>query len=380
MADGALMRARFRSADHRFLFISRAAGAEAGAPMNTRATILSALLLVGAPLAARPKIDTIVMTNGDRITGEIKGLEAGVLRVDLDYVDGTIALEWMKVACVESSQLFIVQAQDGSSHTGTLFTSPGETKSIQVADIIHGSATIEQARIVRMEETANRFLQRLSGEFSLGLIYSRGNNSTQNTLGSEVQYRRERWGAAVAFNSNLSSNSGSNTSTRNQLDLTGNRLLPWKNYYYGGIGSFLQSSVQDIHLQTTVGGGIGRYFKNTNRARISVLGGLAWQSANYKQANLAIETQQTAAGLVAADVRLFVFKRTNLAIRAYVVPAFADNGRIRYNTNASYYLKLFRNLSWNLSFYGNWDTRPPANLSGSDYGYSLGLKWTFGYR
>jgi hypothetical protein len=348
--------------------------------MNTRATILSAVLLVGAPLAARPKIDTIVMANGDRITGEIKGLDAGVLRVDLDYVDGTIALAWMKVARVESPQLFIVQAQDGSSHTGTLFTSPGETNRIQVADIMHGSVSIEQARIVRMEETASRFLQRLSGEFSLGLIYSKGNNSTQNTFGSDVEYRRERWGASAAVNSNLSSNSGSNTSTRNQVDVTGNHLLRWKNYYYGGIGSFLQSSVQDIHLQTTLGGGIGRYFKNTNRARISVLGGVAWQSANYNQANLAIDTQQTAAGLVATDVRLFVFKKTNLAIRAYVVPSFSENGRVRYNTNASYYLKLFRNLSWNLSFYGNWDTRPPANLKGSDYGYSLGMKWTYGYR
>src|SRR5215208_167747 len=111
-------------------YISRAPGAEAGAPMNTRATILSAVVLAAAPLAARPKVDTIVMTNGDRITGEIKGLDGGVLRVDLDYVDGTMALQWMKVARVESPQLFIVQTQDGSSYTGTLFTSPGETNKI----------------------------------------------------------------------------------------------------------------------------------------------------------------------------------------------------------------------------------------------------------
>ncbi len=39
-----------------------------------------------------------------------------------------------------------------------------------------------------------------------------------------------------------------------------------------------------------------------------------------------------------------------------------------------------QNLNWNLSFYGNWDTRPPANFSGADYGYSVGLKWTFGFR
>ena len=348
--------------------------------MNIRATILTAVLLATSPLVARPKIDVIVMANGDRITGEIRSLSAGVLRVDLDYVDGTIAIQWMKVARVESKQLFIVHTQDGSSYTGTLLTSPSETNKIEVAEPEESAVTLEQGQIVRLDETADSFLHRWNGEISLGLVYSKGNNSTQNTFGSEVEYRRERWGASGAFNSNLSSNSGSNTSTRNQADLAGYRLLPWKNYYYGGISSFLQSSVQNIHLQTTVGGGIGRYFKNTNRARISVLAGLAWQSANYEASKAVINTQQTAAGLVASDLRFFIFKRTNLSIRSYLVPSFSENGRIRFNANASYYLKLFKNLSWNLSFYGNWDTRPPDNFSGSDYGYSVGMKWTFGYR
>jgi hypothetical protein len=195
-----------------------------------------------------------------------------------------------------------------------------------------------------------------------------------------VEYLRERWGAAAAFNSNLSSSSGANTSTRNQLDFTGNHLMPWKNYFYGGIASFLQSSVQDIHLQSTVGGGIGRYFKNTNRARVSVLGGVAWQSARYNHDTVAIGIQQTAAGLLATDIKFFFFKKTNLSLRSYLVPSFSEDGRVRFNTNASYYLKLFKNLSWNISFYGNWDTHPPANFSGSDYGYNVGMKWTFGYR
>ena len=300
--------------------------------------------------------------------------------MDLDYVDGSIALQWMKVARIESPQLFIVHTQDGSAYTGTLLTSPVEANKIQVADIQQSLVTIEQSRIVRLDETDHKFLRRWNGEINLGLVYSKGNNSTQNTFGVEVEHRRERWGATAAFNSNLSSNSGSNTSTRNQIDLAGDHLLPWKNYYYGGIGSFLQSSVQEIHLQSTIGGGVGRYFKNTNRARISVLGGLAWQSANYNQDKVAVDRQQSAAGLIASDVKIFIFKKTNLNVRAYLVPSLSEDGRVRFNTNASYYLKLFKNLSWNLSFYGNWDTRPPANFSGSDYGYSLGMKWTFGDR
>ncbi len=37
--------------------------------------------------------------------------------------------------------------------------------------------------------------------------------------------------------------------------------LAWNNWFYAGDASFLQSSVQEISLQTTVGGGIGRYLK-----------------------------------------------------------------------------------------------------------------------
>jgi len=31
-----------------------------------------------------------------------------------------------------------------------------------------------------------------------------------------------------------------------------------------------------------------------------------------------------------------------------------------------------------ISFYGKWDTQPPAHFSGSDYGTSSGIGWTVG--
>jgi hypothetical protein len=348
--------------------------------MDNRAGILALFLLAATPLSARLKTDVVVMANGDRITGEIKGLSSGVLRVDLDYVDGTLSLQWLKVARIESSQLFIVQTQDGSLYTGSIATSDGGSRTLRIAQPSHTPATIGQAEIVRMEETSEAFAQRWSGEIDLGLVYSKGNRSTQNTFGSEVQYHRERWRVSAAYHANLSSSSGAETATRNQLDVGGSRELPRKNWFYGGIGSFMQSSVLGIGLQTTAGGGIGRYLKNTNRAYVSVMGGMAWQSARYEETTETVGSQGSLSGLVVGNVRLFIFKKTNLSLRAYVAPSLTDSGRLRFNTNAAYYVKLFKNLSWNLSFYGNWDTRPPLNFSGSDYGYSVGTSWNFGYR
>ena len=138
--------------------------------------------------------------------------------------------------------------------------------------------------------------------------------------------------------------------------------------------------MQGIRLQTTLGGGIGYFFKDTNRSTIAVLGGLAWQGTDYT-ASVAPQTiQNVAAAMIATEIKVFKFKKTNLDVTASLLPALSDPGRVRFNTNATYYLKLFGNLSWNLSFYGNWDNRPPPGLSGSDYGSSSGLTWTFGNR
>ena len=76
------------------------------------------------------------------------------------------------------------------------------------------------------------------------------------------------------------------------------RLLPWKNWFYSGTGDFLQSSVQGIDLQTTLGGGVGRFLRNSNQSSLYVLGGLAWQNARYKSYTAGQSAQNSAAGLV----------------------------------------------------------------------------------
>ena len=62
------------------------------------------------------------MNNGDHLTCEIKGLDASVLYVSFDYIQGTTSVDWSKVRHVESKQLFLVKTEDGSVYTGTLST------------------------------------------------------------------------------------------------------------------------------------------------------------------------------------------------------------------------------------------------------------------
>ena len=84
--------------------------------------------------------------------------------------------------------------------------------------------------------------------------------------------------------------------------------------------------------------------------------------------------------MIASQVKLFKFDKTNLNLTAVLFLALNDPGRIKFNLNTSYYFKITGNLSWNVSFYGNWDNRPPNHFTGSDYGTSSGLSWTFGLK
>jgi putative salt-induced outer membrane protein YdiY len=323
------------------------------------------------------------MKNGDRFTGEIKGLSGGVLSVGLRYVDGTIAVQWSQVAHLESSRLFLVKTESGAVYTGkvsTTGTSNDPPIKIEIAEPPEKEVEVAQRKIIRLSPTSESFWHRFDGAVNTGFLYSKGNESVQYNLSSQVAYTRERWSSQVSFNSSFASNSGSNLTTRNQTDIGISRLLRWNNWFSVGTASFLQSSVQEINLQTTLGGGIGRYLKNTNRSSIAVIGGVGWQNASYGQNTVDQGTQNTAVGFVATEIKAFKFRKTNLDVSASLIPAITDAGRVHFNANAVYYIKLVNDLSWNFSFYGSWDTRPPATLPKSDYGTSSGLSWTFGNR
>jgi hypothetical protein len=321
------------------------------------------------------------MKNGDHLTCEIKGLNGGVLYVSLPYGIQTLSVDWSQVASVRSKQLFFVTTEDGSVYRGiinSVQTAAGRPIEIEIAETQQRNVILNSARIVEVAETSEKFFRRLTGGVSIGTIYSKGNRSTQYNISGLAVYPQERWAVQVGLSSNLSKATGAATSTRNQLTFGGIHLLPWKDYFYGAYGGFLQSTEQGIRLQSTAAGGIGRYLKNTNRATISVLGGFGWLNTQYNPTVPPIATQNVAAAMINADVKLFTFNRTSFDLNTFVFPALSQPGRVYVSTNATYYVKLIWNLSWNISFYGNWDTRPPGNLPGSDYGTTSGLTWTFG--
>ena len=70
--------------------------------------ILSLALAAPSLAAAREMTDSVVMVNGDRITGQIMGMSRGKLDYKTDDI-GRISIEWLKVVQVTSTYAFEVR-------------------------------------------------------------------------------------------------------------------------------------------------------------------------------------------------------------------------------------------------------------------------------
>jgi hypothetical protein len=250
--------------------------------------------------------------------------------------------------------------------------------SIKIEDEAGNNVDVKQTEVVDINQTSENFWHRFNGAVNSGFTYAKANQTTQYTLGANTQYIRESWTTGANFTSTLTGNTGVETSTRNNVQGYYRHLMRWDNWFYTGIGSLLQSTEQQIQLQSNLGGGIGRYVKNTNLATINVFGGLGYQNTRYTVTDALPASQNTAAAMVGIDAALYKFDKTKVSLTATALPALNQPGRIYTNLNTGYFLKFWGNFTWNVSFYGNWDNRPPLNFSGSDYGMTSGLGWTFG--
>ncbi len=93
--------------------------------------------------------------------GEIKGLSGGVLSVKLNYVDGTVAVQWSQVAHLESNRLFLVKTESGAVYTGkvsTTGTSNDPPIEIEIADVPGKDVEVAQREIIKLSQTSERIL------------------------------------------------------------------------------------------------------------------------------------------------------------------------------------------------------------------------------
>src|SRR5687767_2335063 len=123
---------------------------------------------IGASLAAA---DTVVLTNGDRLTGDIQKLEKEKLFLKTAYA-GSIGIDWKMVDKLESSRTYKIETQSGLRFQGTLDNSDAgfeiidETSRTKVAPL--NVVSIQPA----VEDESEGFWSSLEGGADVGYSFA----------------------------------------------------------------------------------------------------------------------------------------------------------------------------------------------------------------
>jgi putative salt-induced outer membrane protein YdiY len=336
-----------------------------------------ALALFDAPLSARPSKDTLLFKNGDRWTCEIKKLDHGYLYVGLDYVDGTVQVDWNKIARIESPQLFVVIDEQGIVSVGPLSTSNTGPDQVPVLTLRTDQSvtTIRKSEVTTIQQTETSFWHNFHGGVSAGSNVTKSNNQSQFSFNANVDYLKERWSASTQLQGSFNGSVSAPSNLRRDLTTSAMRLLNRRNYFVIAVSDFLRSDEQQLALRATLGGGLGKLLLNGERSRFYVLGGAVWAREHYTTTTPPYFN--SAEGLLGAKLEYFRFKTTNCYISTNIYPSMSDPGRIRFDGNTGVKYEIIKDLYLNFSFYVNYDSRPPRATTKSDYGGSSSLGWTF---
>lgn len=334
---------------------------------------LAALLAIAPVALARDKIDVITMDNGDRITGEIKSLQQGVLTVSTDNL-GTLSIEWAHVASVDSAFVFRLEMTSGEILLGSL-AGDGDRPALHVGDSDGQLARMNE--IVRMAPIEERLLDRFEGSVSAGISYTKGSDSRQTNLAFDSTYYAERFQANVSLSS-IATDDGSDddATVRDDLAFTYRRLRP-NRWYNAGLAEAQRNDELGLDLRVSLGAGIGRFVRQSQRTLLALTGGLLvsreWTAGSD-------ETHTVLEGYLQAGYDYFVYDSPKVSVSSdlTIYPVLSDWGRVRSDVDITLKWELVSDLSWTLQFYGSYDNEPQAaDGSTSDFGFVTGLGYSF---
>jgi hypothetical protein len=345
-------------------------------PGVVRAALLGlALLAPVAALQAAPKTDVVYFTNGDRLTGEIKGMEKGMLELSTSTA-GTVSIEWDKVAHIETGQYLEVETSRGTRYHGRVpeAQQPGSIRLAADGEAAaEGLAIADVVRIAPIEYGS--FFSRLDGYMTVGFNYTKADNRTEFDFSGGLNSRDEikEW----SLDGRMTLNAQSTAATTSMYDVTlGNKLFMRDRWFAQFFGSVQGNEELGLDIREILGAGIGRFVEQDMHHEWSFVAGLAFDRESFQSE----PTQNSAEGVVSTEYSFFRYDTPKRSINAglAVFPSLTQAGRIRAEADLDWRIELVEDFFFDLDFYGSYDSKAdPEAPSNIDYGVITSLGYTF---
>jgi hypothetical protein len=335
--------------------------------------ILAATALFCASIAAEgQKTDVILLSNGDRITGEIKGYSQGRLSVDTD-VASYVKIRWNKIASIESSKQFELQAVDGTRYYGSL--GPSDPPGRLVVNTESGPVALGFFDVYLISPLYQSFWRRWDGSLDIGFNYTESSQLLQFTFNGSGVYRRPTYSLQTALSATYSRQQGVVADSRLSYSLDYFRYLSDRWFVVTGTG--LDRNIQlGLDLRVLAGVGAGRNLIQTNQSTLAVYAGA---TGNHEQP-VEGEGKYNAEALVGGKYTYFMydFPKLTLSAALAVYPSITVGGRVRLEASAYAKREIASDFYVSIAIFDSFDNKDPSTgLPKNDWGPTLSIGWSF---
>ena len=333
------------------------------------AMVLSGLGISQPAMAA--KIDTVVLDNGNAVTGEIKELTQGKLKYSTDSM-GTVYIQWDEIQAVTGLAYYRVETSNGHFFFGSI--KPGATDGTLTVTNGGQPVNLEMLQVVLIRPIEENWRDKIDSTLSAGYSYTKSSDIEEFTLAYDAVWTEERYRLNFGA-SGRSTDDGNETTSEGQIYADYRHWLENRNYWLATTGAE-QNDELGIDLRVIAGGGWGHRFWRTNTSKLF---GEAGAVLNHTE-NSDGSTDDQVDGLLRAGWSIFVYHtpKRSLDTTLTLFPGITEAGEYRSDFDITFSQELVEDFFWNLGFYHRYDSDvSDEDASNSDYGVLTSLGYEF---
>jgi hypothetical protein len=318
------------------------------------------------------KNDTIYLRNGDRITGELKKFEYGLLDLKTDAMR-TINIEFDKINSIYSAKFFEIRMKSGEKFFGHL----QKSDVLSSVNVITISDTLPKRLwdIILIVPIKRNFIQKIDGSLDLGLSYTKASDVLQYNINLNLMHRTNFYSTRFELESILTDD-GDEISNNTTIGLDVTHYLPNK-WFTSILAQGQQNTELNLDYRMQVGYGVGYDISRTNFIRFYALGGLFVNQENT--IDLA-EISQNIEALLKLKFKWFRYRHPKIDVTSNFnfYPSISSFGRVRMEYNLSSKFEIVKDLYLNVQLYDYYDNQTSAgSVAKNDWGVITSIGYSF---
>lgn len=334
--------------------------------MKLRCASTLALLLGTVSVASAE--DVVLLTSGNRMTGEIRELTRGELSFRIAGV-GRVDIDWRNVAELASPERFYIELTSGQREIGTLSVKAGQLTIATDS----GTRTVDMNDVIRIGPAREKtFAEGLRGSVDAGFDFLSAGDEVDWTINADLSKRTKRYLTEMQFNSLLRRRDDTTAQKRNHFEIGTRRF--WDNRWFL-LGQLHLEEDHELDLDSRVlfGAALGRVLYQSNRSLFSLYGGADGDREDFRGYDT--DTIFELHGAVEWD--WFDASSDNALDFRTIVYYSPELSRTRVEAQATFQHDIVNDFYWALRFYESYNSDPPEGLEQSDRGFGLSIGRSF---